>query len=157
MLNSQLEQTLLIQRCSPLDRSLGRVMKTLTAFSIALFFGIAGCVIQRAQIASRAQTELVGMSKKDLLSCAGVPLRQERVEELEFLTFAGGGDSIGSAVASSTSSNTATVVGKSAHRYCEATFVLKNGLVQKVNYQGRTGGLHTKGEQCAFIVENCVR
>jgi hypothetical protein len=157
MPNPLLGQTLLTQRCSLPDRSLGKIMKTLTAFSISLFLGISGCVIQRAQIASRAQTELVGMSKKDLLLCAGVPLRQERVEDLEFLTFAGGGDSIGSAVASSTSLNTATVVGKSARRYCEATFVLKDGLVQKVNYQGRTGGLLTKGEQCAFIVENCVR
>jgi hypothetical protein len=116
-----------------------------------------GCAIQRAEIASRAQTELVGISKKDLLLCAGVPLRQERVEDLEFLSFAGGGDSVGSAVATSTSPGTVVAVGKSTHRYCEATFVLKNGIVQKVNYQGRTGGLLTKGEQCAFIVENCVK
>jgi hypothetical protein len=118
---------------------------------------VAGCAIQRAEIASRAQIELVGMSKKDLLLCAGAPLREERAEDLEFLTFAGGGDSVGSAVATSTSPNTAMAVSKSAHRYCEATFVLKNGMVQKVNYQGRTGGLLTKGEQCAFIVENCVK
>ena len=128
---------------------------TITAVLCGLM--LCGCAIQRAEIASRAQTELVGMSKKDLLLCAGVPLRQERVEDLEFLSFAGGGDSVGSAVATSTSSSTAIAVGKSTHRYCEATFVLKNGIVQKVNYQGRTGGLLTKGEQCAFIVENCVK
>ena len=116
-----------------------------------------GCAIQRAEIASRAQTELVGMSKKDLFLCAGVPQRQERVVDLEFLTFAGGGDSVGSAVATRTSPNTAVAVGKSTHRYCESTFVLKNGIIQKVNYQGRTGGLISKGEQCAFIVENCVK
>ena len=52
-------------------------MRTLTAFSVALLLGISGCVIQRAQVASRAQTELIGLSKKDLLLCAGVPLRQE--------------------------------------------------------------------------------
>jgi hypothetical protein len=132
-------------------------MKVLITLLIALFPGISGCVFQRAQVASRAQSELVGLSKKDLLLCAGVPLRQERVDDFEFLTFAGGGDSIGGAIASSTSLNTVTAVGKSTHRYCEATFVLKDGLVQKVNYQGRTGGLLTKGEQCAFIVENCMR
>jgi hypothetical protein len=118
---------------------------------------MAGCAFRRAAIANRAQTELVGMSKKDLFLCAGVPLRQERVEDLEFLTFAGGGDSVGSATAISTSPDTAVAFGRSTRRYCEATFVLKNGVVQKVNYQGRTGGLLTKGEQCAFIVEDCVK
>ncbi len=126
-------------------------------YIILCSFMAVSCAVQRAEIASRAQVELIGMSKKDLLLCAGVPLRQERAEDLEFLTFAGGGDSVGSAVATGTSPNTAIAVGKSAHRYCEATFVLKNGAVQKVNYQGRTGGLLTKGEQCAFIVENCVK
>jgi hypothetical protein len=128
------------------------------SFAVVLCgFVLASCAIQRADIANRAQTELIGMSKKDLLLCAGVPLRQERVDDLEFLTYAGGGDSVGGAVATSTSSKTAFAVGKSAHRYCEATFVLKDGTVQKVNYQGRTGGLLTRGEQCAFIVENCVK
>lgn len=118
---------------------------------------LCGCAIQRAEIAGRAQTELIGMSKKDLLLCAGVPLRQEHIEDLEFLSFAGGGDSVGSAVVTRTSPSTAVAVGKSAHRYCEATFILKNGVIQKINYQGRTGGLLTKGEQCAFIVENCIK
>jgi hypothetical protein len=120
-------------------------------------FMLLGCAIQRAEIASRAQTELIGMSKKDLFLCAGVPQRQERIEDLEFLTFAGGGDSVGSVVATSTSPNTAVAIGKSKHRYCEATFVLKNGIIQKVSYHGRTGGLISKGEQCAFIVENSVK
>jgi hypothetical protein len=117
----------------------------------------SGCAVQRAEIANRAQSEMIGKSKKDLLGCAGVPLRQERVDDLEFLTFGGGGDSVGTAVVTSTSPSTAVASGKSAHRYCEATFVLKDGVIQRVNYQGRTGGLLTKGEQCAFIVENCVR
>jgi hypothetical protein len=94
----------------------------------------------------------IGMSKKNLMMCAGVPARQDRVDELEFLTYAGGGDSTTAAVATSRW----TAVSKTAHRYCEATFVLKDGLVRKVNYQGRTGGLLSKGEQCAFIVENCL-
>jgi hypothetical protein len=100
-------------------------MKALTIFSIALFLSISGCVFQRAQIASRAQSELVGLSKKDLLSCAGVPLRQEQVDDFEFLTFAGGGDSIRSVIASPTFLNTVTAVGKSTHHYCEALSYLK--------------------------------
>lgn len=127
------------------------------AIAVVLVVSFSGCTFQRAGLASRAQTELVGMSKKELLSCAGVPVRQERVDDLEFLTYSGGGDSVGAAVATSTSPSTAIATGKRTHRYCEVTFVLKDGVVQKVNYQGRTGGLLTKGEQCAFIVENCLK
>ena len=125
---------------------------------ITCTFIFTGCAAQqRAQIATRAQTELIGMSKKELLTCAGVPLRQERIDDLEFLSFAGGGDNLGAGVATNTSPTTAVAVGRSAHRYCEATIVFQNGVVQKVNYQGRTGGFLTKGEQCAFIVENCLK
>ena len=126
-------------------------------FSIAvaaISIWLSACATQhRASVASRAQSELVGMSKKDLLMCAGVPVRQDRADDLEFLTYGGGGDSTTAAVATSQR----TAVSKTARRYCEATFVLKDGVVQQVTYQGRTGGLFSKGEQCAFIVENCVQ
>ena len=127
------------------------------AVAVVLVVSISGCTFQRAGLASRAQKELIGMTKKELLSCAGVPARQERVDDLEFLAYSGGGDSGGAAVATSTSPSTAIATGKTSHRYCEVTFVLKDGVVKKVNYQGRTGGLLTKGEQCAFIIENCLK
>ena len=123
-----------------------------TGFLLAAL-GLSACAShQRANVAARAQTEMIGMSKKDLYQCAGVPVRQEQVDDLEFLTYAGGGDSTTAAIATSRT----TAVSKTARRSCEATFVLKDGVVQKVNYQGRTGGLLSKGEQCAFIVDNCV-
>jgi hypothetical protein len=132
---------------------MSRAVVLVAAFVLAL----SGCTIQRAQTAARARAEMVGMSKGELLSCAGVPVRQDRADGLEFLTYASGGDSVGSTVVSQTSPSTAFAVGKSTRRYCEATFVLKDGVVQRVNYQGRTGGLLTRGEQCAFVVENCLK
>jgi hypothetical protein len=132
-------------------------MKIATSLLVVLTLGTTGCAVQRAQVADRAQTELVGMSKKDLMVCAGVPIRQERIDDLELLTYGGGGDSTSIGTANAVAPGTAVGVSRTAHRYCEATFVLKDGKVQKVNYQGRTGGLLTKGEQCAFIVENCVK
>lgn len=133
-------------------------MTKLTVLVATTIFAVAGCAVQqRAEMATRAQSELIGMSKKDLFSCAGVPQRQAHVDDLELLTFSGGGDSVGGAVATQTSPSTAVASGKTTRRYCEATFVLKDGVVQKVNYQGRTGGLLSKGEQCAFIVEHCVK
>ena len=132
-------------------------MKSLL-IALAASLALAGCArLHRSEIASQAQTQMVGMSKKDLYLCAGVPVRQETVEGLEFLTYVGGGDSTGVGVGTAATPNVGVGVMSSQRRYCEVTFVLDNGVVKKVNYQGRTGGLISKGEQCAFVVENCVR
>lgn len=112
-------------------------MKKLLLIAVLL----SGCVFQRAEMASRAKSELIGMSKEDLLMCAGVPVKQEKIDDLEFLTYSGGGGD----------------VGKILDYSCEATFILKDGIVKKINYQGRTGGPLTKDEQCAFIIENCLK
>lgn len=140
-------------------RSINLEKLTVILMLTTIFFtmGISGCArMHRAELATRAQTELVGMSKKELYVCAGVPARQERVDDLEFLTYIGGGDGTGVAVGTAVS-NVGVGAVSTQHRYCEVTFVLSNGIVQKVNYQGRTGGWASKGEQCAFVVENCLR
>jgi len=51
------------------------------AIAVILVFAIAGCVgkFHRVRVAERAQTSLIGMSKKDLYLCAGVPVRQEHL------------------------------------------------------------------------------
>jgi hypothetical protein len=133
-------------------------MKAIAAILIALF-ALPGCAgkFHRAQVAEQALTSLVGMSKKDLYFCAGVPARQEQVDGLEFLTYIAGGDRTATGIATATSPGTGVGVASSQRRYCEVTFLLANGTVQKVNYLGRTGGWATKGEQCAFVVENCLQ
>jgi hypothetical protein len=94
---------------------------------------LVGCADQRAEMAAR-QKELVGMSKKDLLQCAGDPPRLFSSDGYEFLTFPGGDE----------------------RRYCQLMFVLKDDVVQEVNHTGPTGGLLPKGEQCGLIVDNCL-
>ena len=113
-------------------------MKKLLLTAVIL---LSGCVFQRAEMAYRAKSELIGMSKEDLLMCAGVPVKQEKVDNLEFLTYSGGGGD----------------VGKILQYSCEATFILKDGIIKKINYRGRTGGPLTKDEQCASIIENCLK
>ena len=132
------------------------MIKFLTV-AVVLVVSFSGCIYQRAGLASRAKTELVGMSKIELLSCAGVPVRQERMDNLEFLTYSGGVDIFGTEVDTYTSPSPSIATGKRTYFYCDVTFVLKDGVVQKVNYKGHTGGLLTKGEQCAFVVENCLK
>jgi hypothetical protein len=132
-------------------------MKIAGAILISLFLlsGCASTKFGRADLAQRAKTEMIGMSKKDLLLCAGVPVRSQQVEDLEFLTYNSGGDSVGYAAGGSGSSTGGGAI--SLHkRYCEVTFALQNGVISKVSYAGRTGGLITEGEQCAFVLQNCV-
>jgi hypothetical protein len=42
-------------------------------------------------------------------------------------------------------------------RYCVVNVVMKDGVVAAVNYTGPTGGILSKGEQCAYAVQNCVK
>jgi hypothetical protein len=100
----------------------------------------AGCSharrADRAELAQRAQTELVGLSKIELLTCAGVPVRSTIEGELEFMSY--GASSYGWG-------NT-----------CVVTFVLKDGAVETISYSGRTGRRSQNGEQCAYAVANCL-
>ncbi len=126
-------------------------MKRIVTVLLIALFATSCASMQRASIANKAKSNLIGFSKLALYECAGTPSRKETVDGVEFLTYLGGGDITGY-VAGSTGGAFA-----SERRYCEATFVIKNGKVAKVNYSGRTGGWASKGEQCAFIVQNCVR
>jgi hypothetical protein len=101
---------------------------------------VSGCSYarraERAKVAERAQTELVGLSKIELLTCAGIPPRSLAEGGLEFMTYQsskygwGGG--------------------------CAVTFVLKDAVVESVNYSGRTGRHSQNGEQCAYAVQGCL-
>jgi len=87
--------------------------------------------------------------------CAGVPVRTKQIEDMEFLTYFSGGDSCGY-FAGGTSSSAAVGTVSMSRRYCEVTFILRNGVIESLNYIGRTGGKLTKGEQCAFVLQNCI-
>src|SRR5262245_18376443 len=128
-----------------------------TATYIACAFAVGALGACASPTGARPQTQLLGMPKKDLLSCAGTPHSQDRVQEWEYLTYIGGGDGNGDTAAVPSSPNTAMGASSGNQPYCEATFLLKDGVVQRVNYQRRTKAVATKGEPCAFIVENCIR
>jgi hypothetical protein len=57
---------------------------------------------------------------------------------------------------SGTSSATGVGTSFSSTRYCVINLVFQSGAVSAINYQGRTSGLITQGEECAFAVQNCV-
>ncbi|KPJ97274.1 MAG: hypothetical protein AMJ60_12045 [Desulfobacterales bacterium SG8_35] len=124
--------------------------------SLVVFSGCINNKFTRAELAKRAQTEMLGMSKKDLLWCAGVPVRSQQVNDMEILTYyISNGDSFGYPADKSLSSagGGTILINK---RYCEVTFVMQNGVINKVSYASRTNGQNTENEQCAFVIQNCI-
>lgn len=134
---------------------------------------LAGCAIQRAQVAQDARAQMVGFSKEQILACMGPPASKAAEGQTEVWSYASG-NGYSSTVASADISSTgqATRVGNqvygsanstgfgtavSTRRFCTVNVVMTNGAVAVVNYQGPTGGLLTAGEQCAFVVDACVK
>ena len=110
---------------------------------LTLYVFTSGCAVhKRMKVAETAKSELIGLSKTDILSCAGVPIRSEKVNDMEFLTYVSDATGIG--------------FFHRSKRYCEVTFTLRNGVVEKVSYSGNTGGRFTEDEQCAHVLKSCI-
>ena len=121
---------------------------------------LSACAIERAETAATAKRTMVGMTKEQVLTCMGPPAQTAQTGSTEVWRYGSGGDSLSGAVVTGTSYGsgaTATGIGWSRNRYCIVDVVMRGGRVSKVNYSGRTGGLFSRGEQCAFAIENCVR
>jgi hypothetical protein len=114
--------------------------KSIVLLLLIILVTVAGCShsrrTERAELAQRAKTELVGLSKTELLTCAGVPVRSTTEGELEFMSYGASSYGWGGA--------------------CVVTFVLKDDAVETINYSGRTGRHSQNGEQCAYAVTNCL-
>ena len=114
---------------------------------------VAGCDTIDSHTARNAQTELVGLSRQQLYSCAGVPNRTMSVSHMEYDTYdyqpytAGG------------LSATLPLIGGisfGASGNCHATAKLQNDLVTEIDYAGDTGSLLGHVANCASIVSHCL-
>jgi hypothetical protein len=123
---------------------------------VVLSAALAGCAIQRAQVAQTAREKMVGLPKERVLACMGVPAAKAAEGKTEVWTYNSGDGSTYTSGSVSSSGGFGTFAGASSSRFCTINIVMNDGLVNAVNYTGPTGGLITAGEQCAFAVENCV-
>jgi len=136
------------------------------AAGMAALIGLAACAGngKDAELAERAQTQLVGLPKAALLSCAGVPSRQAVVNGAEYYTYSARPavetDNPGMGVGMS--GGTAEGIGLSlgigvplatggTPRGCDATFVLRGGTVQQVSYP-----MGASIADCGALVSNCM-
>lgn len=120
-------------------------MRTLVAL-VWMVLALGCQTHQRAALAARAQLEMVGMAKRDVLVCAGVPDKSVLSEGLEFLTYLRSGNG-----------PLYDADGPTRQKRCEVTVVLDAGKVLRVAYAETQSGPLTKNEQCAFVVGDCVR
>jgi ABC-type glycerol-3-phosphate transport system substrate-binding protein len=142
------------------------------AVGAAALLGLAACANPQADQALYAQQAFVGMPKQTLLSCAGVPSRTATVDNVEYYTY--------------TSERLVTIPGsprfsaaygfyrpwspwygygwgpgpfdypETETRDCQATFTVKDGVVQRIVYGGASQGPSARLGQCYRIVENCL-
>ena len=109
----------------------------------ALLSGCGPTRSGKASIAEDAQTQMVGLTKREVLECAGIPRRTMQSDGVEYLRYSyrwqGGND------------------GDIQTRNCDVTTTLSDGRVSKVDYRGRTGGLLAKRWTCYYVIENCVQ
>ena len=127
----------------------------------------AGCADTGADAALAAQSALVGMPKDTLLGCAGVPQRQAVSGPLEYLTYQTGSVTyyppqppIGypwggygwgrGGLDYDPWDYYPPVPGDVQDNRCQATFTLKDGVVEQLVYRSSAVG------SCAPIVQNCL-
>jgi hypothetical protein len=139
---------------------------------VVLGTALGACSVQRAQVAQDAQASMIGLPKEQVLACVGPPQNKATEGQTEVWSYASGngfrstlstvdvqttsqasvvGNQI-SGSANSTGFGTAT----SRSRFCTVSVVMNGNVVSAVNYAGPTGGLLSRGEQCAYAVEACL-
>jgi hypothetical protein len=118
---------------------------------------LAGCALERAQIAEDARSQMLGMSKETVLACMGPPNSRMAEGSTEVWAYQSGNGHVDMSVHAHGVGHMATGSGVATNRFCSVQVVMQGGRVARLNYAGPTGGLLTPGEQCAFAVRNCVR
>jgi hypothetical protein len=125
--------------------------------SVLTMLTLAGCAFERAQIAEDARAQMVGMTKEQVLACMGPPASRMAEGQTEVCCYRSGNGHV--EVATDAQAVGSMVMGGAVAtaRFCDVQVVMRGGRVAQINYAGPTGGLLTVGEQCAFVVRNCVR
>ncbi len=136
----------------------------LALLGVALLAGCAGDDAESRQQAAAAQSALVGMPESALLSCAGVPERSAAADGTRFFTYTARGGGYGGGPSTSLGLGTGSggtgvglgfgfplFGGGGGPRECEATFAVRDGVVQQLRY-----GPGSDAGQCQRIVQNCL-
>ena len=137
-------------------------------FLTLMVMPLSACAFQRAQEASDAKVQMVGMTKPRVLACMGIPAQKAAEGKTEVWSYNSGDGHTSTFASGSAQTNVvgnaygATGVtnshsyGVTTSRYCVVNITMIDERVNSVAYVGPTGGLATQGEQCAFAIRNCL-
>jgi hypothetical protein len=104
-----------------------------------------GCAENRARqahLAHQARRDLVGLARGTVVDCAGSPKKAQMEGMREFMTYVGE-----KPMEDETATDSAI---------CVATFVLRNDVVERLEYSTTSGRLVRQIENCYGIVEDCL-
>lgn len=120
---------------------------------------LASCASDFEGFAERGRSELVGLTAAQLASCAGEPVATNRENGADLVTYFR--ELSGSAPMSADTSDRSPLARPAGDydyfRYCEATFVLRQGRVAEVLMKGRTATGRENLSACGAIVQRCLK
>jgi outer membrane protein assembly factor BamE (lipoprotein component of BamABCDE complex) len=149
------------QQKNTLEQPGHAALLALVGFTALFISACTSSRFERAEVATQAKAQMIGMSKEQVLACMGAPSQHAAVGQTEVWSYPSGGDTTTFSTANGSidaaGNASAFETSHSAHRYCVVNVVITAGKVSAVNYNGRTGGWASQGEQCAFAVQNCVQ
>jgi hypothetical protein len=129
---------------------------------------LASCMSERVQLATAAQTRMVGLTKAELLACAGPPHAATSQGDLEILSFDVGEPAEPGTPAAPPPAAAARAAGPGQtgasafhlglrQKHCVARVTVVDDRVRRVSYVSSAGLPVTDLERCAGLVEACVR
>ncbi len=133
-------------------------MKNLKLFAIPLvlaFLALTVCEAQTLEVDQIAQQKMIGLSKKAIRACMGLPAKRVSISSTEIWTYATGKGEVGGFFLASGANGMARF-GSPTDRFCNVNIVMTNAVVSQVTYSAPDGGELPLGEQCVFAVQNCV-
>ena len=131
----------------PCVKKLRGEMKKIIVLSLCCLTMLS-CGIAKKDRVDQAQSELVGMSRRDLLSCAGRPAKKERLGNREIFSYAG----------KAAPNQPSSAAGSSpSQESCEVFFTLENEIVKSVECKGQFSSKLAKEQSCLSVLDNCIR
>jgi hypothetical protein len=107
---------------------------------VVLAVGNSSCVANLSRRAHLARVDLAGLSRSELLACAGEPVRVQHAGEWEYLTYI-----------------SPLPTKRENADQCVATFMVRAGYVDGLDYETASGGLIGKSiPECLSIVDPCL-
>ena len=114
--------------------------------------------VARSQAAAAAETQMIGMSQEQILACMGPPDTDASAGTTDAWRYRASDGRIDGSIQPPTLPGSALGTMVSARqRYCDVSVTFADGRVSRIAYQGYTGSVLARNEQCGYAVAGCVQ